>query len=150
MKTSRLAKDWVIDFYRLPVGQTRLEAVLDNAFFQERGYEEFISVQVVARFEIQKKDQFFVLVTVQLEASGTVPCDYCLQPLTLVLSGNETTSIYWEESVKEFDDSALGHWRVPIQQDEVDCGQWLYELVVAAVPIRRSHEGCATKMVSGE
>lgn len=130
-------KEFVIPFVGLKEAEHHFEFEIDNAFFEHFEYDDFNNVDVKVNLTLNKKT---TLLELHFKAEGNVNinCDVTNEPY------NENISNAFDLVVKfgqEYNDENTDILIVPHGTFEINVQQYIYELIVLAVPIKRVHPG---------
>lgn len=119
---------------------------LDNDFFESIGQEEFLggAFQVDLNIAYGAGDTFTFRYT--FEGHVEVPCDRCLEKVSLNLSFQETIQIGYGDEDNNDGDATV----IPFSQLTYDTAMDMYELIVLNLPLQRIHlvGGCNADMLS--
>lgn len=128
-------KEFNIQFVGLKEGNHTFEYTIDNKFFTAFQFDEFLDSNVNVTIDFVKKSTLFEL---NFTADGTVkvPCD--------------VTTIEFEQPIKanlpliikfgpEFNDDNEEILILPHEAYEINVAQYIYEMIVLAVPTKRVH-----------
>ena len=130
-------KEFTIPFVGLKIGKHHFEYKVEQAFFEHFEYEDFNNVNIIANVELEKKT---TLLELHFKISGwvNVNCDLTNEPY------NQTIENEFDLVVKfgdEYNDEDVDILIVPHGTYEVNIQQYVYELIILAVPIKRIHPG---------
>jgi uncharacterized metal-binding protein YceD (DUF177 family) len=130
-------KEYTIPFVGLKEGEHHFDFDIDNTFFQNFEYDEFNAANVKIDLKLIKKS---TLLEFYFEATGSVNlnCDITNEPY------NQTIDDEFKLVVKfgnEYNDDNEDILIVPHGEYEINVAQYIYELIVLAVPIKRVHPG---------
>ena len=130
-------KEFTIPFVGLKIGKHHFDFEIKQKFFEHFEYEEFNDVNIKVDVEFEKKA---TLLELHFKASGfvNINCDLTNEPF------NQTIENEFDLVVKfgdEFNDENIDILIVPHGTYEVNIQQYIYELIVLAVPIKRVHPG---------
>ena len=133
----KVLKDFTIQFVGLKEGEHNFDFEIDNTFFQNFEFEEFNEVSVSANLKLLKKS---TLLEFYFKADGVVNvnCDITNEPY------NQTITDHFKLVVKfgsEYNDDNEEILILPHGEYEINVAQYIYELIVLAVPIKRVHPG---------
>ncbi|MFD1615784.1 YceD family protein [Gelatiniphilus marinus] len=133
----KLLKEFTIPFVGLKIGQHLFEYNIDQAFFEHFEYKEFNNVNIKVDVVFEKKT---TLLELHFKTSGfvNINCDLTNEPF------NQTIENEFELVVKfgnEYNDENIDILIVPHGTYEINIQQYIYELIVLAVPIKRLHPG---------
>ena len=130
-------KEYSIPFSGLKEGKHKFEYSIENKFFESFGYDEFNAAKIILQLELKKLSTMLEL---EMKASGTVNVDCDLtgesydQPLT---SDLELVVKFGDEFNNENDEILI----VPHGEHQINVAQYIYEMLVLAVPTKRVHPG---------
>jgi len=130
-------KAYTIPFIGLKVGEHHFDYHIDNTFFQNFEYDEFNSVNIKIDLKFQKKT---TLLELYFSANGSVNinCDLTNEPY------NQHIDDQYKLVVKfgnEYNDDNEDILIIPHGEYEINIAQYIYELIVLAVPVKRIHPG---------
>ncbi len=130
-------KEFIIQFVGLKIGKHHFEHKIEQAFFDHFEYEEFNNVAIDIEVELEKKS---TLLELHFKASGfvNVNCDLTNEPY------DQTIENEFELVVKfgdEYNDEYIDILIIPHGTYEINIAQYIYELIVLAVPAKRVHPG---------
>ena len=130
-------KEFTIPFVGLKVGEHHFEYDIEQAFFEHFEYEDFNNTHVHVNVALNKKT---TLLELHFKVSGEVNinCDLTNEPY------NQNISNIFDLVVKfgdEYNDEYTDILIIPHGTHEINIQQYIYELVVLAVPIKRIHPG---------
>ncbi|GAA4968122.1 DUF177 domain-containing protein [Algibacter aquimarinus] len=130
-------KEFTIPFVGLKTGKHHFEYDIKQAFFEYFEYEDFNDVNVKLNLVLEKKT---TLLELHFKISGfvNINCDL-------------TNELYNQDIENEFDlvvkfgdeynDENIDILILPHGSYEVNIQQYIYELIILAVPIKRVHPG---------
>ncbi|SDG78972.1 YceD family protein [Winogradskyella thalassocola] len=130
-------KSYTIPFVGLKDGVHHFDFQIDNTFFQHFEYDEFNAIDVEIDLEFEKKS---TLLELYFSAKGTVNvnCDITNEPY------NQTINDDFKLVVKfgnEYNDDNEDILIIAHGEYEINVAQYIYELIILAVPIKRIHPG---------
>lgn len=128
---------YTIPFVGLKLGKHSFEYDIDNEFFEHFEYDEFNSVNVKVDLILEKKPTMMEL---SFKASGSVNlnCDVTNEPFDQPIDSSLFLVVKFGE---EFNDDNEELLILPHGDYEVKIQQYIYELIVLAVPAKRIHPG---------
>lgn len=132
----RSLREYDIAFTGLKLGEHRFDYQLDNKFFSLFKYDEFLGADLHAEVHMVKKENSLEF---QFSIRGTVevPCDITTDPFDLPLESDLELVVKFGE---EYDDSKDEILIIPAGEHKLNIAQYLYELSVLAVPLKRLSE----------
>ena len=133
----KLLKEFTIPFVGLKIGKHHFEYKVEQAFFEHFEYEDFNDVNINVNLVLEKKT---TLLELHFKISGwvNVNCDLTNEPY------NQTIENEFDLVVKfgdEYNDENIDILIIPHGTFEINIQQYIYELVILAVPIKRIHPG---------
>ena len=139
-------KSFTIPFVGLKLGSHHFDYQIDKTFFTNFEYEEFNDANVKVHLILEKKSTLLELL---FNAKGVlnVNCDIT----------NEAYDQEIEDSFKlvvkfgdEFNNDSEDILIIPHGEYEINVAQYIYELIVLAVPIKKVHPGIADGTLKSE
>ncbi|MBF8149147.1 DUF177 domain-containing protein [Winogradskyella sp. F6397] len=130
-------KSYTIPFVGLKVGDHHFDYQIDNTFFEHFEYDEFNAVDVKIDLKLEKKTTLLELLF-SAEGCVNVNCDISNEPY------NQDIKDEFKLVVKfgnEFNDDNEDILIIPHGEYEINVAQYIYELIILAVPIKRVHPG---------
>jgi len=130
-------KEFTIPFVGLKVGKHDFDYKIEKTFFEHFEYEEFNDVTVVVNLVLDKKETLLEL-NFKIAGFVNINCDLTNEPY------NQTMENEFELVVKfgdEYNDEDTDILIVPHGTYEINVQQYIYELIVLGVPIKRIHPG---------
>jgi uncharacterized metal-binding protein YceD (DUF177 family) len=130
-------KEYTISFSGLKVGKHHFEYHIDDTFFQNFDYEDFNAVDVTVSLNLEKKTTLLELL---FEASGTVNvnCDLSNEPFDQAISDSFKLVVKFGDEYNDVDEEIL---IIPHGEHQINVAQYIYELIVLSIPIKRLHPG---------
>ena len=130
-------KEFDIPFSGLKLGKHHFEYQIDRSFFESFGYEDFHAARIGVQAELEKMSNMMEL---HLSAAGTVNvnCDVTDEPFDLPVAGSLDLVIKFGEAYNNEDDEILV---LPHGEHQMNIAQYVYEMLVLAVPSKRVHPG---------
>lgn len=130
-------KEFFIPFSGLKLGEHKFVYEIDDAFFESFDYQEFngASVQIDALLE-----KMGTMMELRIEAKGTinVDCDLTGESFDQPIDSNLKLVIKFGEEYNDEDDEIL---IIPHGEHQFNIAQYIYEMLVLAVPQKRVHPG---------
>ena len=126
-----------ISYKGLKVGTHHFEFNIDNAFFEHFEYNEFNAVNTKIAINFEKKS---TLLELEFIANGVVNvnCDLTNEPYDQPIEDRFNLVVKFGE---EFNDENENILILPHSEFEINVAQYIYELIVLAVPLKRIHPG---------
>ncbi len=132
-------KAYNIQFVGLKVGEHSFDYQIEQTFFNNFEYEEFNEVDVKIDLKLIKKT---TLLELYFEASGSVNvnCDLTNEPYNQPIEDSFKLVVKFGSEYNDDNEDIL---IVPHGEYEINIAQYIYELIVLAVPAKRIHPGIA-------
>ncbi|GAA4233830.1 DUF177 domain-containing protein [Postechiella marina] len=130
-------KEFTIPFVGLKVGKHNFEFDIKESFFEHFEYEDFNNVNVKVDLVLEKKT---TLLELHFKISGfvNINCDLTNEPYNQDIENEFDLVVNFGE---EFNDENIDILILPHGSYEINIQQYIYELIVLAVPIKRVHPG---------
>lgn len=130
-------REFTIPFSGLKQGKHEFDYVIENEFFESFEYTEFNSANIGLRVLMTK---FSMMLELELVAEGmvNVDCDSSGEPFEQPISSNLELVVKFGDEYNDEDDEIL---IIPHGEHQVDIAQYIYEMLVLAVPQKRVHPG---------
>ncbi len=130
-------KDFIIQFVGLKEGKHFFEYKIDKKFFEFYEYDEFNDADVIVNVVLNKKP---TLLELYFEASGAVNinCDLTNEPYNQEINQNFDLVVNFGNEFNNENEEIL---ILPHGEYEVNIAQYIYELIVLSVPLKRIHPG---------
>jgi uncharacterized metal-binding protein YceD (DUF177 family) len=139
-------KEFVIQFIGLKQGEHSFEYKIDNKFFNHFEYDEFNDANLDVRVVLNK-------ITTHLElyfnVSGTVNinCDLINEPFDQIIENDFNLVVKFGNEYNDDNEEIL---IIPHAEYEIDISQYIYELIVLSVPLKRVHPGVIDGSLNSE
>lgn len=133
----RELKAYTIQFVGLKVGKHHFDYEIDKAFFKDFEYEEFNDANLKVNLLFEKKT---TLLELAFEVSGSVNvnCDITNEPYNQRIEDTFKLVVKFGESYNDDNEEIL---IIPNGEYQINVAQYIYELIVLAVPIKKVHPG---------
>lgn len=130
-------KEFNIPFSGLKLGKHEFVYEIDNAFFESFDYQEFNGASIHTKAILEKMSNMMEL---RIEAEGTVnvDCDLTGEPFDQPIESELHLVIKFGEEYNDEDDEIL---IIPHGEYQINIAQYIYEMLVLAVPQKRVHPG---------
>ena len=129
--------EFLIPFIGLKLGKHPFEYQVNNAFFDTFDYSDFERSDIRVKAVLEKKSTFMELA---LSHKGTifVPCDTTGEMFDLSIKGKIKIVIQFGDAFNNDNEELL---ILPHGEYQVDIAQFVYEMIVLSIPLRRVHPG---------
>ena len=130
-------KEYLIPFAGLKLAKHQFEYQINNAFFEIFDYNEYQDSNIKVNVVLKKTS---TLLELNLKHKGTVnvPCDLTSEDFDLPIKGKMKLIVRFGEEFNNDNEELL---ILPHGEFEIDIAQYIYEMIVLSVPLRRIHPG---------
>ena len=128
-------KDFEIKFSGLKLGLHQFDFQLSKQFFELFDFSDFEESKLHVHVNMEKKSNSLEL-DFTLNGTVKVPCDVTNELFDLPLDGKLSLVVKYGE---EFNDEHETILILPYDEHSVNISQYLYELAVLSVPLRKIH-----------
>ncbi|XCF06421.1 DUF177 domain-containing protein [Tamlana crocina] len=130
-------KEFTIPFVGLKLGKHHFDYKIEQAFFEHFEYDDFNDVNVTVDLVLEKKT---TLLELHFKISGwvNVNCDLTNEPYNQNIENEFTLVVKFGD---EYNDEYTDILIVPHGTFEINIQQYIYEMIVLAVPLKRTHPG---------
>ncbi len=136
-KPMEMNKEFIIPFAGLKLGKHHFKYQISNSFFESFNYEEFNASSIDVTADLEKTSTIMEL-SLKAQGSVNVNCDLSSEAFDLPLSGELDLVIKFGEAYDDdFEDIVV----LPHGEHQLDISQFVYEMIVLAVPQKRIHPG---------
>ena len=130
-------KEYLIPFVGLKLGKHHFEYQIDNTFFDLFDYDEFQNSDIKVNVVLEKKSNMLEI-SFKHEGIVNVPCDVTGEDFDLPIKSKMKLIVRFGEEFNNDNEELL---ILPFGEFEVDIAQYIYEMIVLSVPLRRVHPG---------
>lgn len=132
-----MKQEYTIPFAGLKPGKHEYEYNIDNTFFEAFEYAEFNDASINLTVLLDKQPR---MLEFEMSASGTVnlDCDLTSEPFDQEIEASLELVVKFGEFYNDEDDEIL---IIPHGEHQVNIAQYIYEMLVLAVPPKRVHPG---------
>lgn len=130
-------KEFFIPFSGLKLGKHKFVYEIDDAFFESFDYQEFNGASVNISAVLEKMSTMMEL---EMKATGTinVDCDLTGESYDQPIHSDLKLVVKFGEEYNDEDDEIL---IIPHGEHQFNIAQYIYEMLVLAVPQKRVHPG---------
>lgn len=130
-------KEYLIPFIGLKLGKHHFEYQISNAFFEIFDYNEYQDSIIKVNVVLEKKSTLLEL-SFKHKGFVNVPCDLTSEDFDLPIKGKMKLIVRFDEEYNNDNEELL---ILPHGEFEIDIAQYIYEMIVLSVPLRRVHPG---------
>ncbi len=129
--------EYLIPFVGLKLGKHQFEYQINKTFFDHFEYDEFESADVKVELVLEKKS---LMLELHFKHKGTVnvPCDLTGEMFDLPIKGKLRVVVQFGDEFNNENEELL---ILPHGEHQIDISQYIYEMIVLSVPLRRVHPG---------
>ena len=129
--------EYNIQFVGLKLGKHNFEYQIDKKFFEHFEYDDFNDANVNVDLLFEKKTTHLEL---HFEVSGivNVNCDTSNEPYDQKIEGNFNLVVNFGDEYNDENEDIL---IIPHGEYEINVAQYIYELIILSMPIKRIHPG---------
>lgn len=129
--------EFLIPFIGLKLGKHQFEYQINKEFFEDFHFDDFAAAVVKVNATLDKKNTFMEL---SLRHKGTVnvPCDLTGEPFDLEIKGKLNLVVQFGEQFNDDNEELL---ILPHGEHQIDVKQYIYEMIVLSVPVKKVHPG---------
>jgi uncharacterized metal-binding protein YceD (DUF177 family) len=133
----KVSNEYLIPFIGLKLGKHQFDYQIDKTFFDRFEYDEFESCNVRVDIVLEKKSTMLEL---HFKHKGTVyvPCDLTGEPFDLTVKGKIDVVVQFGDTFNDENEELL---ILPHGEHQVDVSQYIYEMIVLSIPLKRIHPG---------
>jgi len=130
-------KEYLIPFIGLKTGKHHFEYQINNAFFESFDYDEYNSSDIKINVVLEKKS---TMLEVNFKHKGVVnvPCDMTNEEFDLPIKGKMKLIVRFGDVFNDDNEELL---ILPLGEYQIDVSQYIYEMIVLSVPLKRIHPG---------
>jgi uncharacterized metal-binding protein YceD (DUF177 family) len=129
--------EYLIPFIGLKLGKHQFEYQINNTFFEDFDFDEFENSAVKVNVVLEKKSTFMEL-TLKHKGTVNVPCDLTGEFFDLPVKGKINVVVQFGEQFNNDNEELL---ILPHGEHQLDIKQYIYELIVLSIPLKKAHPG---------
>ncbi len=130
-------KEFLIPFIGLKLGKHHFEYQVSNAFFEIFDYNEYNNSDIKVNVVLEKKSTMLEL-AFKHKGTVNVPCDMTNEEFDLPIKGKMKLIVRFGDSFNNDNEELL---ILPHGEYQIDIAQYIYEMIVLSVPLKRIHPG---------
>ena len=133
----KITNEFLIPFIGLKLGKHQFDFQISKAFFDNFDYHEYESCDIKVTVVLDKKSTILEL---SFKHKGTVyvPCDLTNEMFNLPIKGKINLVVQFGEEFNNDNEELL---ILPHGEFQIDLSQYIYEMIVLSVPLKRIHPG---------
>jgi uncharacterized metal-binding protein YceD (DUF177 family) len=129
--------EFLIPFVGLKLGKHQFEYQINKTFFDAFDFEDFENSDIKANVTLEKKSAFMEL-TFKHKGTVNVPCDLTGELFDLPVKGKIKVVVQFGEEFNNDNEELL---ILPHGEHQIDVKQYIYEMIVLSVPLKKTHPG---------
>lgn len=130
-------KEFIIPFVGLKLGKHQFEYQINNSFFEIFDFSEFEKSNIKVNVVLEKKANLLEL-DFKHKGAVQVPCDLTGEEFDLPIKGKIKLIVRFGETFNNDNEELL---ILPFGEFELDIAQYIYEMIVLSIPLKRVHPG---------
>ena len=130
-------KEYTIQFVGLKIDRHQFEYHIKDEFFKHFDYEDFNAVDVKVEVELEKKTTLLEL-HFKIKGFVNVNCDLTNEPYDQKIANEFDLVVKFGD---EYNDEEIDILVIPHGEYQINIQQYIYELIVLAVPNKLIHPG---------
>ena len=127
--------EFLIPFIGLKLGKHQFEYQINKTFFDDFDFDEYESSDIKVNVVLEKKSTFMEL-AFKHKGTVNVPCDLTGEPFDLPIKGKINVVVQFGEQFNNDNEELL---ILPHGEHQLDIKQYIYEMIVLSVPLKRTH-----------
>jgi uncharacterized metal-binding protein YceD (DUF177 family) len=133
----KVTNEYLIPFIGLKLGKHQFDYQIDKKFFDAFDYHEFEACNIKVDIVLDKKSTMLEL---SFKHKGTVyvPCDLTNEMFDLPIKSKIKLVVQFGD---EFNDDNEELLILPHGEHQLDVSQYIYEMIVLSIPLKRIHPG---------
>ena len=130
-------KEFIIPFSGLKQGKHEFEYTIENKFFESFEYDEFNGANIKLDVTLNKMSTMMEL---EMKARGTVNvnCDLTSEPYDQKIKADLELVVKFGDEYNNDNDEIL---IIPHSEYQINIAQYVYEMLVLSVPLKKVHPG---------
>ncbi len=133
----KVTNEFLIPFIGLKLGKHQFEYQINETFFGAFDFEDFEKADIKVNVTLEKKSTMLELA---FKHAGTVnvPCDLTGEMFDLPIKGKIKLVVQFGEEFNNDNEELL---ILPHGEHQIDIKQYVYEMIVLSVPLKKTHPG---------
>jgi uncharacterized metal-binding protein YceD (DUF177 family) len=133
----KITNEYLIPFVGLKIGKHQFDYQINKKFFDAFDYHEFEACDIKVDIVLEKKSTMLEL---SFKHKGTVhvPCDLTNEMFDLPIKGKIKVVVQFGDEFNNDNEELL---ILPHGEHQIDVSQFIYEMIVLSIPLKRIHPG---------
>jgi uncharacterized metal-binding protein YceD (DUF177 family) len=142
----KITNEYLIPFIGLKVGKHQFEYNISKKFFDSFDYHDFEDCDIKVNIVLEKKSTMLEL---SFKHKGTVhvPCDVTNEMFDLPIKGKIKLVVQFGEEFNNDNEELL---ILPNGEHQIDVSQYIYEMIILSIPLKRVHPGVKDGTIKNE
>lgn len=133
----KVTNEFLIPFIGLKLGKHQFEYQINETFFDAFDFEDFEKADIKVNVTLEKKSTMLEL-AFKHEGTVNVPCDLTGEMFDLPIKGKIKLVVQFGEEFNNDNEELL---ILPHGEHQIDIKQYVYEMIVLSVPLKKTHPG---------
>jgi uncharacterized metal-binding protein YceD (DUF177 family) len=130
-----MSSSYTILLSGLKEGHHTIDFEIDKEFFEQFEESEVKEGSLIANIEMDKRSTHLDII-IRVSGSLRINCDRCLELFSQPINSENRLLVKFGKSIEDIDPDILS---VPFDEHELDLRQQIYEFIMLALPIKRTH-----------
>jgi len=132
---SKFLNQFAIPFVNLKEGVHNYDYEIKDLFFDNFEFSEIRKGKINVHLTFERQTSMLIL-NFNIAGNVIVECDICLEELEIPVESSNTLLVKLGNEYREETDEAIV---IPINSNEINVAQFIYEFIHLALPIKRVH-----------
>jgi len=133
----KVTNEFLIPFVGLKLGKHQFEYQINKVFFDSFEFDEYENAAIKVNVVFDKKSTMLEL-AFKHKGTVNVPCDLTGEMFDLPVKGKIKLVVQFGEEFNNDNEELL---ILPHGEHQIDVKQYIYEMIVLSVPLKKSHPG---------
>ena len=133
----KVTNEYLIPFVGLKIGKHQFDYQINKKFFDAFDYHEFEACDIKVDIVLEKKSTMLEL-SFKHKGTVNVPCDLTGEFFDLPIKGKIKVVVQFGEQFNNDNEELL---ILPHGEHQIDLKQYIYEMIVLSVPLKKTHPG---------
>lgn len=133
----KVSNEFLIPFIGLKLGKHQFDYQIDKTFFDRFDYDDFESCDIKTTVVLEKKTTLLEL-HFKHKGSVNIPCDLTSEQFDLPIKGKIKLIVQFGDAFNNENEELL---ILPHGEHQIDISQYIYEMIVLSIPLKRVHPG---------
>jgi len=130
-----MSRSYTIQLSGLKEGHHTIDFEINNEFFEKFEESEVKEGCLNANIELERRSSHLDMV-IRISGSVRISCDRCLEMFLQPVSSENRLIVRFGNNIDDSDPDILS---APVDEQELDLQQQLYEFIILSIPMKRVH-----------